>query len=145
MSVKDYIDKAEHYKAIGHDDIYLGNMSSDDLPDDLPWEHVTTVECPYDGFDGNNSVQFKALHPCGLLFRWYLHVFEFGHPVELNASGIQLALTMLPNNNARALFGEHLLKSSTVVTEETKRTLSYIQGNLGKAALLHAMANTVYP
>jgi hypothetical protein len=63
---------AEHYLAIGQDEIYLSD--TDDLPLAIfPWEFVTSIEKGSTFRHGVDvSKWFRAVHPCGLRFRWCL-------------------------------------------------------------------------
>ena len=69
---QEHVALAEHYLAIGQDEIYLSD--TDDLPlTTFPWEFVTSIEKGSTFRHGVDvSKWFRAVHPCGLRFRWCL-------------------------------------------------------------------------
>lgn len=66
-TLKDAIEKAEHYKAIGHTEICLADKAGL-----KPWKFATSVK---DGLSMRlgvpTSFKVSAQHPCGLTFYWY--------------------------------------------------------------------------
>lgn len=112
--VEDAVANAEHYKALGIDEVYL---SDDEGP--FPWEFVTS--CRPGGshrLEISTDVWFTAEHPCGMSFRWTFEIEPYsangsGH-YQIDVDKIAAALKRLPEK-AAAEFRVYLAECADAV------------------------------
>jgi hypothetical protein len=76
---------AEHHRALGYTRVCLF-----DAPiDGHPWDFATVCE------DGGSSVKFKAEHPSGLTFEWWIDLWQKDDRGRLDAENVERVLPML--------------------------------------------------
>ena len=135
------VEQAEHYLAIGHDEVYLSGENNGDYP----WEYV--VGCKPGGshrLDISTDVWFNAEHPSGMKFRWTFDI----EPHSANGSGqYQIArgdviacLSKL-QGQARDEFRRYLDECSAAVQKRADEYLGYASRMAGDAQILRQLAS----
>lgn len=123
-SLQRCIDLAEHYKAIGMTSIFLSLGGKEDtLNMDLPWEYVSDVgEKPGWRNGIPASYHFKAEHPCGLEFEWYVEfsLDNSDYYPQLDVSKMRECLDLCPPHLAEK-FRHAMLQELPDLDKEIER------------------------
>lgn len=139
---RDVVKLAEHYDAIGHTDIFLSDKKSEDYP----WEFCTGVE-PGSTYrlDCVTSISFRAEHPCGLSFRWYVDLEDRDangkSHFSIDTARLSRTMTRLPEK-ARPSLAKYLLDSADKVEARAKEYQDAAIQQFGGAQVLRNLAKS---
>ena len=131
--------KAEHYKAIGQTEIYLGSDSAD-----IPWHLATEFEIGGSHrLEIYTSVWFRGTGKSGLSYRWSFDLEPHranGHGYYmLDTDGIRAALRMLPAPVAKQ-FAQYLRECAKAVDKKADEWESITKRQRTTASALNALA-----
>ncbi|GEM_PF-3463333 len=135
------VKKADAYKSIGQEEVYLYGQDNDDYP----WEFVVSVESGGSHrFDINTDVWFRAEHPSGLKLRWSFDIEPSnangkGH-YEIDTDGCKQVLKLLPLD-ARQAFQDYLTNCSQKVHEKAEEQWQWVQRQFQDAETLRVLGD----
>jgi hypothetical protein len=132
-TLQEYIDLAPHYIAIGQTEVYLyrnyGGRNEGFWDKQFPWEYVTDVDSNGGAMRYNASVNidFEAIHPCGLTFKWTLDIEPEGHAqtgyLTPDIVRLKTALSLIPSHLEEKFKAslQDFLKNVEEQTEESRQ------------------------
>lgn len=136
---KQAVKLAKHYKALGIEEVYLGDKGP------FPWDLVNSVEPGGSHrLDISTDVWFRANHPCGLKFRW---TFEL-ETKDANGMGMYMidspnvarVMRLLPAK-AKKEFAAYLGDCAERVEAKAKEFQQAADRQDRDAIVLYALAN----
>lgn len=136
---KKYVEEADHHVAIGNTRIFLFG----DDQEDKPWSMVQTVNdgCTH-RLDIATSVDFRALHPCGLTFKWSWDIELRGangtNTYQIGTVGVQRILSKLPPATLPS-FTDYLRKVIEAVQKRGGEYQQYADIQFSQAATIRGL------
>ena len=136
-TIDEHVALAEHYLAIGKEEVYLYKPSSP------PWALVSEVKSGSTWrFEVPVSIDFKAKHECGLTFSWSVDVEESGAngtgSLQPNTAALLEIYNAIPAS-MRAALAEALVLIIGAMQAQAQQYLSRAETAFGKAYALKSM------
>lgn len=120
---REAVAKAEHYKALGIDEVYLDRES------DFPWDLTTRCEPGGSYRIGiSTSIWFYADHPSGITFRWCYDIESreaqgSGH-YQIKSGELQEVMARIPDK-ARITLRNYFRECAAAVKAQGDRYVQY--------------------